>query len=351
MRPLWRLSALMFALALSGACRAAGDPTPAALTLTGSASTAGANGFSKEDEAAWGPVLAPIMTLPWVPSESSHGTGKAAPAPLGGAAGAEAGLGLEAQDGLSEADYDQVEKAGEVADSSEYSADALITRFRNGDLFGVEGSLVELTMQPGRKASVGSEYVAYREDGELDGETLDGHDAGMLLQNVGVLKVVEVHGKEVSARIEKQYVNVLPGDWVRLRDTERRKYDALRYRKIAAPKGLEGAVIGVLPPSLMAVDGDVVYLNVGSAQGLSPGMRLTVVGTADTESYRPDDFDSDMPMSPIQRVEPPSDDLSEMTSNGPIGVLEVVNATAGACAARVLHSVGAVSVGDHVRYP
>jgi hypothetical protein len=266
-------------------------------------------------------------------------------------AGQEATLGLEDQDGLSEADYDQVEKAGEVADSSEYSADGLITRFRNGDLFGVEESLVELTMQPGRKAVVGAEYVAYREDGELDGETLDGRDAGMLLQNVAVLKVTEVHGKEVSARIEKQYVNVLPGDWVRLRETQRRRYDALRDRVIAAPKSLEGAVVGVLPPNLMAVAGDIVYLNIGSAKGVSPGMRLTVVGTADTEAYRPDDIDSDMPMSPIQQVMPSSDDLSEITSNGPIGTLVVVNATAGACAARVLRSVGTVKVGDHVRYP
>jgi hypothetical protein len=277
------------------------------------------------------------------------------------AGGGDASASLEPEDGTDGQDpgsangvedYDQVEKAGEVAGPSEYGFDGWIDHFKNGYLFGQVDSVVELRMKHGHKAVLGSDYVVFREDGELGEEVGSGQDAGMLLQNVAVLRVTRVDGDTASARILKLYSNVLQMDLVRLREPQRAKYYALLDRKPAGTlKGLDGEVVGMLPPTLFAVRDDVVYLNVGLSKGLALGTRLTVLGDLDPDDFGADDIDSLMPMSPIPVIQPTTDDMAGVAPTGGIATLEVVNASEDACVARVIDCVGDVRVGDHVRYP
>jgi len=270
---------------------------------------------------------------------------------------------LEADDGAavedpdaaySEEDYDRVEKAGEVEAPNDYHPDGWIDHFQSGYDFGQVDSVVILRMRPDHKAVVGADYVIFREEGELGEQEGSGQDAGMLLKNVGVLRVTRVAGDSASARVVKQYWNMLKGDLVRLREPQRRRYYSLLDRKAAdhpKAKALRGEVVGVMPPTLFAVHDDFVYLNLGVTKGVLPGMRLTVLGDLDPDDFGPDDYASSLPMRPIVDTEPASDDTGEVAPTGGIATLEVVNATAGACVARVLECSGDVRVGDHVRYP
>jgi hypothetical protein len=249
-------------------------------------------------------------------------------------------------------DYDRVEKAGLVESPTDYHADGWIDHFQSGYDFGQVDSVVILHMRSGHKAVVGADYVIYREEGELGEQEGSGQDAGMLLKNVGVLRVMRVAGDSASARVVKQYWNMIKGDLVRLREPQRRRYYALLDRTPPArPKALRGEVVGVMPPTLFAVKDDYIYLNLGVAKGVLPGMRMTVLGDLDPDDFGPDDYDSSLPMRPIVITQPASDDTGVITPTGGIATVEVVNATAGACVARVLDCTGDVRVGDHVRYP
>jgi hypothetical protein len=173
---------------------------------------------------------------------------------------------------------------------------------------------------------------------------------GTLIQNVGVLRITRVESGAVLADIEKQYTAVLEGDLIRLRDPQRLRYYALlRQGPPAADFNVKGEVAGLIPPSLFAIKGDVVYLSVGHDQGVTPGMRLMVVREHVLLSG-PDDSNDMMPMGPTEPTLAQGDDLRELQPTGRIGVLEVVNTSRNASAARVVQCVGEVRAGDSVRY-
>ncbi|HTB23303.1 MAG TPA: hypothetical protein VK914_11440 [bacterium] len=268
-------------------------------------------------------------------------------------------LSLEAQDeaqdmgrgGAGTADYDQVELAGEVVQPGEDQPDGWIQGFKNGRIFGQVGSVVELRMRPGQAAKEGEDYVVFRNDGELVAPN-GGRSVGVLLRTVGVLRVTSVDGARVSGRVLKQYANLLKDDGIRLREPQREKYYALLKRRRVPPrKDLKGQVVGVLPPNLFAVKGDIVYLDLGLKQGLRPGMRLDVIDDLNPEAMEPDDDDSKMPLHPMADVEPPSDDIGGLEPTGDIATVEVVNATDSACAARVIRCEDDVRLGEHVITP
>jgi hypothetical protein len=247
--------------------------------------------------------------------------------------------------------YDQVERAGEVVQPKEDDPDGRITGFKNGRIFGQVGSVVWLRMRPGKPALAGVDYVVFRNDGDL-ADPVGGRHVGVLLRTVGVLRLTEVHGDGASGRVLKQYANLLAGDSVVLREPRRAKYYALLKRgHDGSPKALKGQVVGVLPPSLFAVKGDIVYLDLGTKQGLLPGMRLEVYDDLDPNAMGPDDDNSKMPLQPMGDVKPDSDDTGGLEPTGDIATVEVVNASDAACAARVIRCDDDVRLGEHVRTP
>jgi hypothetical protein len=230
----------------------------------------------------------------------------------------------------SDVDYDRIERAGGVLNAGEYRVDGRVERNKDGQIFARSRVQVALRMEPGRQVYPGSVYTVFREGGLLSTTGDDSHEVGQLVVNVGVLRVTRIEGEEVLARVEKQYEAIREGDLIRLRDPERLKYYAALRQGPATPAlDLQGEVVGLIPPTLVANRGDVVYLDIGRAKGVVPGMRLML--TRDAEDLGADGIRSLMP-------------------TGRFGVVQVVNTSRDACVARVVQSLGEVRLGDRVRY-
>jgi hypothetical protein len=230
----------------------------------------------------------------------------------------------------SDEDYDKVERVGGVLNAGEYRVDGRVARMKGGEIFARENVQVALSMEPGRQVYPGSVYTVFRDGGVLSTGGDDAHEVGQLIRNVGVVRVTRIEGDEVQARVIKQYDAIREGDLVRLRDPERMKYyAALRQGQGAPALDLKGEVIGLLPPSLMARRGDVVYLDLGHANGVEPGMRLLL-------SRDPQDLGAD--------------GIRALKATGRLGVVEVLNVSRDACVARVTQAADDVRVGDKVRY-
>jgi hypothetical protein len=130
--------------------------------------------------------------------------------------------------------------------------------------------------------------------------------------------------------VEKQYEAIREGDLIRLRDPERLKYYAsLRQGPGQPALDMKGEVVGLRPPHMVANRGDVVYLDLGRAKGVVPGMRLLL--TRDAEELG-------------------DDGVRSLRGTGRLGVLQVLNTTRDASVARVLQVQGEVRLGDRVRY-
>lgn len=226
-------------------------------------------------------------------------------------------------------DYDQVERAGLLLAPAEYRVDGRVGRITSGGFFAVRGGQVALRMEPGRQVYPGSIYTAFREAGPLRGSGADAKDVGMLIRNTGVLKVIRIEGEEVLAKVLIQYDIVKAGDLVRLRDPDRlRYYNSLRQGG-KAPLQLKGEVLGVMPPKMVAVRGDVVFVDFGRQQGAWPGMRLLV--SRDAES-------------------PDSNGMLPLKQTGRLGQLELLQVSREASVARVIAADGIIRRGDKVRY-
>jgi hypothetical protein len=230
----------------------------------------------------------------------------------------------------SDLDYDKIERAGEVVNATEYRVDGHVARTKDGQTFGKEGVQVALQMEPGRQVYPGSVYTLFRDAGMLSSSGDDPHEVGQLIENVGVLRVTRIEGDEVLGKIEKQYTTILSGDLIRLRDPDRLKfYATLREGPGTAPLDLKGEVIGLVAGGMMAHQGDPVYLNLGRAAGVVPGMRLLLWREAEQLD---------------------ADDERQLKATGRIGMVEVISVTHDACVARVVHCLGEVRLGDKVRY-
>jgi hypothetical protein len=230
----------------------------------------------------------------------------------------------------SDQDYDKIERAGEVVNATEYRVDGHVARTKDGQTFGKEGVQVALQMEPGRQVYPGSVYTLFRDCGVLSTTGDDAREVGQLIQNVGVVRVTRIEGDEVLGKIEKQYTTIVSGDLIRLRDPDRLKfYATLREGAGTAPLDLKGEVIGLVAGGLMAHQGDPVYLDLGRAAGVMPGMRLLLWREAEQ----------------LQ-----DDDVRPLKDTGRIGMVEVISVTHDACVARVIHCLGEVRLGDKVRY-
>jgi hypothetical protein len=205
-----------------------------------------------------------------------------------------------------------------------------LARTKDGQYFAKKGTQVALQMEPGRQVYPGSIYTVFREQGMLRRSTGDQADVGMLLRNVGVLKVVRIEGEEVLARVEKQYETIREGDLVHLRDPDRlRYYNSVRQGASNVALDLKGEVVGLPATRFFANPGDIVYLDLGRAQGLAPGSKLTL--------YRP-------------AGELGAGDVRELKVTGRMGQVQVINVSRDSSVARVSRASAEVRLGDRVRF-
>jgi hypothetical protein len=254
-------------------------------------------------------------------------------------------------DGTGDAGYEAAEAAGAVVNLDENRNDGTVLRFRDGHLFGKEGSLVEVDLSK-KKVAVGQEYLVYRPAGELIADIPKRQDLGELDISVGVLRVTKVTADLVLAKVVDLYENVEEGDSLRLRSRLQKSYDALLDAPPPAKMGpLTGEVVGMVPPKLLGSSGDILYLSLGASKGLRPGMRLRIDDDVSDRVLPEDADDGEMPMGPIDALLPSTDNIKPALPSGAIAVVEVVNATQGACAARILRESSPVRTGSRVLYP
>ena len=315
----------------------------------------------------WTPVMVFIAGFAaFVPCRgfANAGAAAAAPAPRGATMTSAPLPGIlerEAEPGVPDfgnsiasvdSNYEQAESVGEVVQSSDNRVDGSVTRFRDGHLFGKVGSSIELAMLPGRKAAVGAEYLVYRNAGELVADLPARQDLGELDLSIGVVRVTRIMTAKILALVVRQYSYLQEGDLIRLRAGVRRRYDALL--DLAAPsnmKSLTGEVVGMVPPKLLGAEGDIIYVSLGTAKGLRPGMRLRIDDDLSDRALPADNDDTLMPMSPVDPLVSARDEVGSALPNGAIAIVEVVNASRWASSTRVLRETSVVRVGARVLYP
>ncbi len=218
-----------------------------------------------------------------------------------------------------------VERAGAVAQADEIPLDGRIHSAKSGGEFLFTGDTATLSLAGGHALAPGQEILSFR----LSNPVIDpvgGADLGRLVAVSGVLKVTRVDGDEVLARVTKSYQDVRVGDSFRLRGEK-----IPHHRPKALAGDLRGCLVAIRGYYELAAKGEVVYLDLGSAQGVEPGLRFTVQRKYPTEARR-DSFDS----APIE-------------ANGDLGQVEVLSVLRNTSAAVVIRSSNVMKVGDRVR--
>lgn len=229
-----------------------------------------------------------------------------------------------------EADYDLVERSGGLLGASEYRVDGRLVRAKGGQFFAKKGNLVLLKMEAGRQVYPGTLFTTFQDHGLRRATRGDQRELGALVKPTGVIRVTRLEGEEVQARVEKQYETIREGDLVRLRDPEKQRYYAtLRQGPSSVPPELAGEVAAVEPFSFVAAKGSMVYLSIGRAQGLAPGMRLAV-----------------------HREAQPLDSAGgrSVVDSGRVGLVKVVAVYRYSATAVVLKTSDGLRPGDLVRY-
>jgi hypothetical protein len=218
-----------------------------------------------------------------------------------------------------------VERAGELAQADELRVDGKIQGVKTGGSLLVAGDIGFLNLADGHSAVPGQEFLSYR----LSNPVLDpvtGADLGRVVTVSGVLKVIRVDGDEVQVRVRKTYVDIRVGDSVRRRGEK----PAHAHAK-TLPGDLSGYVAAVHDSLGLAYKGVVVYLDLGSDQGIEPGLRFTVSRPA------------------AQSVAQEFLDSTSSEANGDLGVVEVISVLRNTCTARVIKDINVIKPGDHVR--
>lgn len=167
-------------------------------------------------------------------------------------------------------------------------------------------------------------------------DPIDQSELGKLIDTRGVLRVTQVEGEDVLARITVMYQTMEPGDELVLRDVGKLRYlQETRQTGRELAGDLKGEIACIQDSQEQATSSDVVFLDFGSRQGVVPGTEFTVYRDAvtgpDGEQVSPLDF-------PVAQ------------STGRLGLVEVISTELDTCAARVVKALSPLQVGDKVRY-
>jgi len=218
-----------------------------------------------------------------------------------------------------------VERGGALAQADELRLDGTIKGVKSGGQLLIVGDIAYLDLAGGHAAIPGQEYLCYR----LSGPVLDpisGDDLGSRVTVSGVVKVIHVDEGEVLARVTHAYVDIRVGDSFRLRGEKMPK-----SRPAPLTGDLSGCLASIRGGLELAGKGEVVYLDLGTSQGVQPGMRFIVARPVASQEQQ-DSFES----APIQ-------------ANGDLGVVEVLAALKHTSTAVVIRSSNAMKVGDRIR--
>jgi hypothetical protein len=227
--------------------------------------------------------------------------------------------------------YTVAERAGEIDSDEEARIDGTIVQEKNGRNIIVFGQTVYLRMEEGRQVYPGSEYIVFREDGQVERPS-DRKTMGTLVEVGGIIKITRVEGEYIQARVVQIYDKIHPGDKAKLRDPVKLAYLSAVRQSHDVSGDLNGAVIAIKGRLANANAGDIVYMDFGRVQGAVPGLRLT--------AYRPLD-------------EAPSGEMAwaeESKVVGNLGLVEVISTQKSTSTGRVVRAGSPLKAGDRLRF-
>lgn len=183
----------------------------------------------------------------------------------------------------------------------------------------------------------GAQFIVYRDRGRvvIPGTRLD---VGILIQNVGIVEITEVHERVSRATVVASFEALLKGDGLRFRESVIDEF--LSFRNRAEPRewtsederlALRGYICRERDGRTYAAEGDIVYVNWGRDMGLIPGSRLVV--------WREGRLVTD-PVG-LGAIQLPDESIATL------GVLRVTDSTA---TCLVLGSKTRIQLGDYIDY-
>lgn len=134
------------------------------------------------------------------------------------------------------------------------------------------GDTVNILFNKGENPAAGDKFTIIRKPKALiNPET--GKQYGMLSVPIGVIEIYRIQGRDAGGRIIKSYDYITSGDKLQ------RLQPAAPVKTISpSGKGIKGNVIGLREETVLASERNVVYLDKGAKDGLTPGVVLNVSG-------------------------------------------------------------------------
>lgn len=134
------------------------------------------------------------------------------------------------------------------------------------------GDTVNILFNKGENSAAGDKFTIIRKPKALiNPET--GKQYGMLSVPIGIIEIYRIQGRDAGGRIIKSYDYITSGDKLQ------RLQPAAPVKTISpSGKGIKGNVIGLREETVLASERNVVYLDKGAKDGLTPGVVLNVSG-------------------------------------------------------------------------
>ncbi|MGV1099127.1 LysM peptidoglycan-binding domain-containing protein [Thiovibrio sp. JS02] len=132
-------------------------------------------------------------------------------------------------------------------------------------------------------ARVGQQFGVYRDMGKVDALTYTGKSPGHLLADIAIIEIVSVDSLQQQAVVKRSFAELREGDV--LGPVPERPTIVARYAQ-NGPVSAKGSVVAVHLMRQIAGADDIVYMDIGKNQGLSPGDRLFVRDAEDSTERR-----------------------------------------------------------------
>ncbi|MDG4476908.1 LysM peptidoglycan-binding domain-containing protein [Thiovibrio frasassiensis] len=129
-------------------------------------------------------------------------------------------------------------------------------------------------------AQVGQQFGVYRDMGKVESLSYFGASPGHLLAEIGILEVVASDPVRQQAVIRRAFGEVKRGD---LLGQVPEVPTVSEIPVQGGPPSVKGAVVAFHMMRQLAGPGDIIYLNVGTDQGLAPGHLLSVAAADQAE--------------------------------------------------------------------
>jgi len=188
-----------------------------------------------------------------------------------------------------------------------------------------EGDEVYLKLNDPSQAQVGKRFTVYRTLRRVKHPLTKGY-MGFLVKILAEMEVVSVNGDIANAKVKTSYDYINRGDPIT-------DYVSVLKRVTLQPNtaALEGVIVDTMVEGLTIMgDGDVIYLDKGTADGLAIGNTVDVVRSGDGLFLVGQDGDRQLP----QEV---------------VGRLVIVGARERTATAVIVDAIDALAIGDKIR--